>query len=187
VSPSPTPPVDVTVWSFLNDTGEAASGLHARYSWPFSARLVENAPGCPQPSLSPPGSNDGNFFELDWGVPCVDSGESVEVEITSEPPADRICFYWSIFGHALASPSGGGCLRSGDLNCSGTIDSADALRVLRIVAGFATTQEACASPDVDCDGDEDAVDALKILRYVAGRSYTQHEPCPDIGQRADGS
>jgi hypothetical protein len=104
------------------------------------------------------------------------------VEVTSEPPAARLCSYWSVFGSALTSPGGGGCLRSGDLNCSDTIDSADALRVLAIVAGFAVTQEACASPDVDCDGDEDAVDALKILRYVAGMSYTQHEPCTDIGQ-----
>jgi hypothetical protein len=168
----------VTVWTFLNDTGEAASDLHARFSWPFSARLVENAPGCPQPLLVRQGSD--NTFDLDWEVPCVDAGESVKVEIISEPPAIRGCYYWTFFGEPLISP-GGGCRWSGDTNCSGAVDSVDAFRVLAIVAGMAITQEACASPDVDCDGDEDAVDALKILRYVAGMSYTQHEPCPDIG------
>ena len=176
--PCPTPPIDVTVWTFPNDTGQTASDLHASFTWPFNARLVENAPGCPEPSLVLHGPD--NSFDLDWGVPCVDPGESVDVEITSEPPALPRCFYWTLFGQPIAS-SGGGCQWSGDTNCSRTVDSADALRVLAIVAGFAVPQEVCASADVDCDGDEDAVDALKILRYVAGMSYTQHEPCPDIG------
>jgi hypothetical protein len=166
------------VWTFPNHTGQTASDLHARFTWPFSARLVENAPGCPQPDLIRQGFD--NSFDLDWGVPCVDTGESVGVEITSEPPALPVCFYWTLYGQPIAS-SGGGCQLAGDVNCSGAVDSVDALRVLAIVAGMAVPQEVCASPDVDCDGDEDAVDALKILRYVAGMSYTQHEPCPDIG------
>lgn len=180
-TPTPTPPVDVTVWTFSNDTSLAASDLHASYTWPFSARLVENAPGCPESPLVRQGFDSS--FDLDWGVPCVDVGESVKVEITSEPPAALRCRYWTLFGEPLTSPSG--CLRAGDLNCNGAVDSVDALRVLAIVAGMIITQEACASPDVDCDGDQDAVDALKILRYVVGLAYTQHEPCPDIGLPAD--
>jgi hypothetical protein len=170
----------VTVWTFPNHTGQTASDLHARFTWPFSARLVENAPGCPEPALTFPGSYPRNFFDADWGVPCVDAGESVKIEVTSEPPALPVCFYWTLSGQPLTSP-GAGCQWAGDVNCSGAVDSVDALRVLAIVAGMAVPQEVCASPNVDCDGDEDAVDALKILRYVAGMSYTQHEPCLDIG------
>ena len=80
----------------------------------------------------------------------------------------------------------------GDVTCSDTIDSEDALGILRNKAGLPVLQGvpcpdigADVLPgiwgDVDCDGDLDAIDALKVLRYVAGLPVFQNEPCPDIG------
>ena len=78
----------------------------------------------------------------------------------------------------------------GDVDCDGDVDSVDALKVLRFVAGLDYEQvEPCPDiasgktifGDVDCDGDVDAVDALWILRFVAALSVTQTEPCVDIG------
>ena len=79
----------------------------------------------------------------------------------------------------------------GDVDCNGSVDAVDSLKILRYVAGLSVSQtEPCpdigsAVPsvfgDVDCNGSVDAVDALKALRYVAGLSVSQTEPCPDIG------
>jgi hypothetical protein len=83
-------------------------------------------------------------------------------------------------------------LLHGDTDCSQTVDSLDALRILRRVAVLAPAQaEACAPPlssqeearayDVNCDGVVGATDSLAILRYVAGLSNTENDLCPVIG------
>ncbi|HSP54377.1 MAG TPA: hypothetical protein VLS25_02220 [Dehalococcoidia bacterium] len=79
----------------------------------------------------------------------------------------------------------------GDVDCSGSVNSVDALKELRHVAQLSVTKaESCPDigaevaslwGDVDCSGDVSAVDALKILRHVAGLSVVQDEPCPKIG------
>lgn len=84
----------------------------------------------------------------------------------------------------------------GDVDCDGDVDSVDALKILRNVAGLEVSQaDGCPAlgettqvdgaeavwGDVDCDGDADSVDALKILRHVAGLLVLQTEPCPDVG------
>lgn len=59
--------------------------------------------------------------------------------------------------------------KMGDVDCGGTVNSVDALHVLRSVAGLPTSAQCLnVAGDVDCDGDQDAVDALRILRYIAG-------------------
>jgi hypothetical protein len=57
---------------------------------------------------------------------------------------------------------------NGDADCSGSINSVDALHVLRKVAGFSGEPACIAQGDTNCDGDIDATDALRILRDTAG-------------------
>jgi hypothetical protein len=90
-----------------------------------------------------------------------------------------------------APATAGPALTQGDVDCDLDVDSVDALKQLRHVAGMSVSQEpvcpqigaevASLFGDVDCDGDVDSVDALKVLRHVAGLWVTQAEPCPDIG------
>jgi hypothetical protein len=79
----------------------------------------------------------------------------------------------------------------GDTNCAvptvGTVNSVDALHVLRRIASL-EPYGACANnaeADVDCSGTITPVDALKILRHTAGLSVTQIGPepdaCPNVG------
>jgi hypothetical protein len=76
----------------------------------------------------------------------------------------------------------------GDLNCSGAVNSIDALLALRTTVNLPVNLPVGCPPigsdgigDVDCDKDVDPVDALKILRYGAGLSVLQNDPCADIG------
>ncbi len=84
--------------------------------------------------------------------------------------------------HTLPAVEAQGPGLMGDVDCGGTVDSVDALKILRLTAGL-PTNAACmqAAGDVDCDGDKDAVDALKILRHVAGLSNTPAQGCTPIG------
>lgn len=72
---------------------------------------------------------------------------------------------------ALASDSPdteAGATIPGDADCSGAVQSVDALHVLQVIAGIAPAGE-CTVPggDVDCSGDVESVDALQILRFLA--------------------
>lgn len=86
----------------------------------------------------------------------------------------------------------------GDVDCTGSVSSVDALKDLRHVAAFSVAQEAgCPAigstlniagasehlwGDVDCDGSVNSVDALKQLRHVAAFSVAQEAGCPGIGE-----
>jgi hypothetical protein len=76
--------------------------------------------------------------------------------------------------------------KNGDVDCTGIVNSVDALKVLRNGAQLSVTQtEPCIDiglsfphiGDVDCNGSVTSVDALKILRFNAGLSVTQTPPC----------
>jgi CSLREA domain-containing protein len=81
----------------------------------------------------------------------------------------------------------------GDVDCSGTVNSVDALKLLRYSAGLPFGQtEPCtdigvpltAGPmqgDVDCSGAINSIDSLKVLRFSASLPYAQTQPCPAIG------
>jgi hypothetical protein len=103
---------------------------------------------------------------------------------------------------AFAPPAAGAViveqpfLKQGDADCSSSVNSVDALLVLRFGAGLGVNQnEPCPDigavltlagvfGDVDCTGTVNAVDALKILRFGAALSVAQDEPpsCVDLGQ-----
>lgn len=96
----PLPPPDVSNHMFRNETLLPASGLHIRFSDAVTPVLVQNAPGCADPTMS--GDHAAGRVDLNWGTPCVDSGESVVVEITSAyPGALASCFDWDLLGHKL--------------------------------------------------------------------------------------
>jgi hypothetical protein len=101
-----TPPVDVRNYTFTNQTGQAASDLHMRFDGPVVPGLLQNAPGCPAPAVvEPPGSFT---VDVDWGTACVDNGESVVIEITSEPPANLQCADWTLNGTPTGPATVGG-------------------------------------------------------------------------------
>lgn len=80
------------------------------------------------------------------------------------------------------------------MDCSGQVNSIDALKVLRFSSGLGYSQnEPCKKigietlangkiqGDVDCSNSVNSIDSLKLLRYASALSYAQTEPCPDIG------
>ncbi len=98
----PGPGVSIINHTFSNQTGQTASDLHIQFDYPVGPRLVQNAAGCPAPAITQPFGN--RDVDLDWGVACVDNGESVVIEITSEPPATVQCFHWTISGTPIGTP-----------------------------------------------------------------------------------
>ena len=84
----------------------------------------------------------------------------------------------------------------GDADCAGGVNSVDALKTLRHIAGQYVSQTGqCwhlgsvlnvdgtyrVWGNVDCDNYFNSVDALKILRHAAGLAVTQTPPCPGVG------
>lgn len=108
------------------------------------------------------------------------------------PNADVGGFAGTLVGDAeFRSEPLGPVPKQGDVDCSGSVNAVDSLKVLRYVAGLSVAQtepcpdigtEAPIWGDVDCSGAVNSVDALKLLRYVAGLSVAQTEPCTDIGE-----
>jgi uncharacterized protein YkwD len=70
---------------------------------------------------------------------------------------------------------------AGDMDCSGALDAADALLVLRLVAKMPPGPACGASPDVNCDGATDSLDALLILRHVAALPVVLPAGCQSLG------
>lgn len=69
----------------------------------------------------------------------------------------------------------------GDADCSGGIDSVDALMILKDVAGV--DEAGCGeAADVDCDGDLTAADSLGVLRYVVSLPFNTPAGCMPIGE-----
>jgi dipeptidyl aminopeptidase/acylaminoacyl peptidase len=84
----------------------------------------------------------------------------------------------------------------GDIDCGGTADPIDALKLLRYDAGLNVDPGAnCVAlgdevelggaifawGDIDCDGLIGPIDGLKVLRFDAGLDVTQEEDCPPMG------
>jgi len=87
-----------------------------------------------------------------------------------------------------AIPSGERADFFGDVDCSGTVDSADALALLRNAAGLSASAQCVETAgDTDCDGDRDAADIVGILRYVAGLPSVAPQSCTAVGERMPSS
>ena len=59
-------------------------------------------------------------------------------------------------------------LPGGDANCSGNVDSIDALLVLQLIAALIDTVACPNATDANADGTTDAIDAALILQLTAG-------------------
>ena len=70
---------------------------------------------------------------------------------------------------------------SGDVDCSGGVNTFDALFVLRFVADLPVSAACLGAADVNCDGDRNVLDALLILFHVAGLPVDLPPGCPPIG------
>jgi hypothetical protein len=116
----------------------------------------------------------------------VDANDGDLIDVLSAPNDG---FFFNI----AAEPDWGlvGGVQQGDVDCSLAVNSVDALKLLRHVAGLSVSQtEPCPDVatdvaslwgDVDCTGAVNSVDALKVLRYVAALSVAQTEPCLNVG------
>jgi subtilisin family serine protease len=80
----------------------------------------------------------------------------------------------------------------GDVDCSTTVDSADALVLLRASLGLSTPQqESCPQVgqsvgnrrwgDLDCNGLVNSADAQRLLRFTLGLTVAQPTGCPQLG------
>ena len=89
-SPTPSPPAFVsTVATFVNDTGQLASGLSVTLSVSASnfSPVSQNPPGCPSPSYSYDMPFPSLFYyivSVSWATPCVDPGESATLVFFSD-------------------------------------------------------------------------------------------------------
>lgn len=139
------------------------------------------------PMLGPLADNGGTTqtHALLPGSPAIYAGDSAACPATDQRgvgrPKGAAC---DIGAFEFGAPT------QGDVDCTGAVNSVDALKLLRYVAGLSVSQQPGCAPvgtgdplqdDVDCNNLVNAVDALKILRYVAGLTVAQTEPCPDVG------
>lgn len=146
---------------------------------------------------SPAWSPDGSQVALICNQTIADLREMCVVDVKSGQLADDIEM-------PSAHPSEGwtepfwattGGTQQGDVDCNGSADTVDYLKILRYVAGLGATHSSpCpevgddigkSAPalwgDLDCNGTIDSVDALKGLRFVAALPVSQTEPCWDLG------
>ena len=142
------------------------------------------------PAWSPDGSRIAFFCShSDIGADemcIVDANDGDLIDVLSAP-GDPVFFGigagpdWALVGG----------VQQGDVDCSRVINSVDALKLLRHVAGLSVAQtEPCPDVstdvaslwgDVDCSDAVNSVDALKVLRFVAALSVAQTEPCLSMG------
>lgn len=57
---------------------------------------------------------------------------------------------------------------SGDVNCSGSVNSIDAALVLQFIAGLVSSLNCQADADVNENGDVNSIDAAILLQFIAG-------------------
>ncbi len=159
--------------------------------------LIQN-PTCPisgafingqDPLLGPLADNGGPTMThaLLPGSPAIDAGDNANCPATDQrgygrpadgdpPQADTVC---DIGAYELGATPG---LMQGDVDCGGTVDSVDALGVLRFVAHLPPDANCIDAGNVDCSNATDSVDALDILRFVALLPFTPPAGCTPIGQ-----
>ncbi len=122
---APSPPVV----SAVNNTQSAAFGLTIKAGWFFIGYvLVQNAPGCPNPSIDYPASGE---IGLRWPSACVDPGEKVSVHLGTMHAVTSAPYNWN-------APVGGTTTLAPDVDASALVqpDSAglERNRALAVIA-----------------------------------------------------
>ena len=162
---------------FANGTHAVASDLCVAFAGGAvnNVLIVVKAPGCPDPPL-PALVAAGNLVFIDWGVPCVDPGEMVQVTVRSEGLPVPVEVIWTLNGDPITPTP--------------TMPSEETPTLSPTLVEETPSPTPTPTPepgqlalwgDPDCDNDSDAVDALKTLQHVAAIGFTQTEPCPDLG------
>jgi hypothetical protein len=151
------------------------------------------------------GSIEGFEVLLAGGSRCIAAGMPITVPDASDPDPGPFVYAKVDCSNMVSPPDSTptppptptptpGATSFGNVDCSGGINSVDALKVLRATAGLSVTQtEPCPDigtenhpngelqGDVNCSTGVNSVDALFLLRYTAALPAAQVEPCPDIG------
>jgi Tol biopolymer transport system component len=168
--------------------------------------------------INPNGSGRENLFTSDWSANATSPSWSPDGEQVvyfcshTDVGADELCIVDAGSGNLdIALPSditdkyalgrdpdwaNTGGTPHGDIDCGGTADPIDALKLLRFDAGLpvdpgpncvAIGEEVDLSGvvfnwgDIDCDDLINPVDGLKVLRFDAGLDVAQNDPCPSVG------
>ncbi len=81
--------------SAVHPPGPPSDGLRIEaQAFVKGSQLVQNAPGCPPPSVS----SGSAAVELTWSSACVDPGEKISVHIGAPGPVTDATFIWSPSG-----------------------------------------------------------------------------------------
>ncbi len=86
------------VYTFTNNTGNTASDLHVTFTGTggsLDVMVTGNPPGCPPPGI-PSNGTVTNTMIVDWGIDCVQNGQSVTVKVSTENgPLEVNGGFWS--------------------------------------------------------------------------------------------
>jgi pimeloyl-ACP methyl ester carboxylesterase len=203
----------------LSDTACSASGLQFRI-FSLSALPAALAAGADEPAAITPEEADtsGEVDYLDLpNEKFIITGETFPdmvlpaaefLEITrigDDGAKGEALRYGPFTGQVTVSPGDGWAVvledggpvegepavLSGDVDCSGAVNSIDGLKLLRHVAGLSVDQPgdcpgigtagASIFGDVNCDGSITAADALFVLRFVAALPANVPQGCRPVG------
>ena len=152
---APSPPVVLAV----NDKSFVADSLAIDIAPTFGisgALLIENAPGCPEPTFEEQASVQ---LSLVWSSPCVDPGEQVAVHVAGDGAG----------GFNVGSLPYQFEATLGDVNCDGAVTIVDAQLIAQLILGRFGELPCPYRADVDEDGGVFITDAQLIAQLVAGR------------------
>ena len=152
---APSPPVVLAV----NDKSFVADSLAIDIAPTFGisgALLIENAPGCPEPTFEEQASVQ---LSLVWSSPCVDPGEQVTVHVAGGGAG----------GFNVGNLPYQFVATLGDVNCDGAVTIVDAQLIAQLILGRFGELPCPYRADVDEDGGVFITDAQLIAQLVAGR------------------
>jgi hypothetical protein len=90
------------LFTFTNQTGQAASDLHVCMDRPVGGAGVEsNAPGCASPAITH--VVRGTDIDIVWPNACIDPGESFGLYVGTPGPAAVHCYFWTLSGNPITS------------------------------------------------------------------------------------
>jgi hypothetical protein len=153
----------------------------------FSAAYFVGTPATPTP-VTTPGTSTPTATVTSTATPTPTATATQTVTPTSTTTASPMTVTPTPAGEEIAW---------GDNNCSGAVDTEDALLVLAYAAELETDTGDCPEMgeqvdvanasthtwgNVDCSGAINATDALKLFKFTAGISGSQSGSCPDIGE-----
>jgi hypothetical protein len=111
---------------------------------------------------------------------CGYEGATVEFLVGGQPTGTTLAWQRGIQYADLHLP---GAVTNGDMNCSGAIESVDALFILRFVAELPIDTYCLPfARDPNCDQGTTSADALILLRFVASLPLTPILDCAPVGR-----